>query len=42
MIDRFVANKFGILNFWYYYDLQEFKLENGKIIFRGNNGSGNL
>ena len=40
MIDRFVANKFGILNFWYYYDLQEFKLENGKIIFRGNNGSG--
>lgn len=38
-MDRWVANKFGLINFWKY-DEQEFKLSNGKIIFRGSNGSG--
>lgn len=40
MKDRFIANKFGIFNFWYYYELEEFELSDGKIIFRGTNGSG--
>ncbi|MGL5327808.1 MAG: TIGR02680 family protein [Peptostreptococcaceae bacterium] len=40
MKDRFIANKFGVFNFWYYYDLEEFELSDGKIIFRGTNGSG--
>lgn len=40
MKDRFIANKFGIFNFWYYHDLEEFDLSDGKIIFRGTNGSG--
>ncbi|MBU3103990.1 SbcC/MukB-like Walker B domain-containing protein [Clostridium gasigenes] len=39
MSSRWVANKFGLFNFWYYDD-QEYKLENGKIIFKGTNGSG--
>lgn len=39
MQERWVANKFGLLNFWYY-DEEEFQLSNGKIIFRGANGSG--
>ena len=38
-MERFTANKFGLLNFWYY-DEEEFQLSNGKIIFRGTNGSG--
>lgn len=38
-MERFVANKFGLFNFWLY-DEEEFQLSNGKIIFRGTNGSG--
>jgi len=38
-MERWTANKFGLFNFWYYDD-EEFKLSNGKIIFRGTNGSG--
>lgn len=38
-MERWVANKFGLFNFWYYDD-EEFELSNGKIIFRGTNGSG--
>lgn len=39
MTDRWIANKFGLFDFWYY-DEEEFELSNGKIIFRGTNGSG--
>lgn len=38
-MERWTANKFGLFNFWYY-DEEEFQLSNGKIIFRGTNGSG--
>ena len=38
-MERFTANIFGLLNFWYY-DEEEFQLCDGKIIFRGTNGSG--
>ena len=38
-MERYTAEKFGLLNFWYY-DEEEFKLSHGKIIFRGTNGSG--
>ena len=34
MSDRWIANKFGLFDFWYY-DEEEFELSNGKIIFRG-------
>ena len=37
--NRWIANKFGLVNFWYY-DYQEYKLADGKVIFRGSNGSG--
>lgn len=37
--ERWIANKFGLFNFWYY-DEEEFKLLNGKILLRGSNGSG--
>lgn len=36
---RWQMNRVGILNFWYY-DEEEFQLENGRIILRGANGSG--
>ncbi|MGL4761934.1 MAG: TIGR02680 family protein [Sarcina sp.] len=39
MKNRFVAKKFGLLDFWHY-DEQEYELSDGKIIFRGTNGSG--
>ena len=32
-------NKMGFLHFWLY-DLEEFPLQNGHILLRGNNGSG--
>ncbi len=32
-------NRVGILNFWYY-DEEEFQLEEGRLILRGSNGSG--
>lgn len=38
-MERWVANKFGLFNFWYYEE-EEFQLSDGKIIFRGSNGSG--
>lgn len=38
-VNRWVANKFGLLNFWYY-DQEEFDLADGKLLFRGSNGSG--
>jgi uncharacterized protein (TIGR02680 family) len=36
---RWIANKLGILNFWYY-DEEEFQLSDGKLLLRGTNGSG--
>lgn len=39
MRERWIANKFGLFNFWYY-DEEEFQLLNGKILLRGSNGSG--
>ncbi|MGM9974157.1 MAG: TIGR02680 family protein [Clostridiaceae bacterium] len=39
MKDRYVANKLGLVNFWYY-DLEEFQLSEGKLLLRGSNGSG--
>ncbi|MBP2031970.1 uncharacterized protein (TIGR02680 family) [Clostridium algifaecis] len=39
MKERWIANKFGLFNFWYY-DQEEFQLLNGKILLRGSNGSG--
>jgi len=39
MSERWIANKFGLFNFWYY-DQEEFQLLNGKILLRGSNGSG--
>ena len=33
MSDRWIANKFGLFDFWYY-DEEEFELSNGKIIKR--------
>ena len=36
MSDRWIANKFGLFDFWYY-DEEEFELSNGKIIFRFKN-----
>ncbi|KGM96600.1 hypothetical protein Z968_06065 [Clostridium novyi A str. 4552] len=39
MSERWIANKFGLFNFWYY-DEEEFQLLNGKILLRGSNGSG--
>ena len=39
MEERWIINKFGLFNFWYYDD-EEFDLSDGKIIFRGTNGSG--
>ncbi|OGO78839.1 MAG: TIGR02680 family protein [Clostridiales bacterium GWB2_37_7] len=37
--NRWVINKFGLVDFWYY-DHQEFTLSDGKLLFRGTNGSG--
>ncbi|EXX85342.1 hypothetical protein BG52_08680, partial [Paenibacillus darwinianus] len=36
---RWRMNRVGILNFWYY-DEEEFQLEDGRLILRGANGSG--
>ncbi|UJF33038.1 TIGR02680 family protein [Paenibacillus hexagrammi] len=36
---RWQMNRVGILNFWYY-DEEEFQLEEGRLILRGSNGSG--
>ena len=39
MLDRWVINKLGLINFWYY-DEEEFHLSDGKLLLRGANGSG--
>lgn len=39
MKDRYVINKFGLVNFWYY-DMEEFQLSEGNLLLRGSNGSG--
>ncbi|GIP33368.1 TIGR02680 family protein [Paenibacillus sp. J2TS4] len=36
---RWRMNRVGILNFWYY-DEEEFEMEDGRLILRGANGSG--
>lgn len=37
--DRFVANRFGFVDFWLYKD-EEFYFENGRLLLRGANASG--
>lgn len=39
MENRWIANKLGLVNFWYY-DFEEFELADGKLLLRGSNGSG--
>lgn len=39
MSNRWIINKFGLLNFWYY-DEEEFQLSDGNLLLRGANGSG--
>lgn len=39
MNDRWEINKLGLVNFWHY-DMEEFLLEDGKLLLRGSNGSG--
>ena len=39
MNNRRIASNSGLFNFWYY-ENQEFDLADGKILFRGTNGSG--
>ncbi len=38
-MNRWVANKLGLVNFWYYDD-EVFELSDGKLLLRGSNGSG--
>ncbi|MFC4808835.1 TIGR02680 family protein [Paenibacillus sp. GCM10023250] len=37
--DRWQMNRAGILNFWFYED-EEFELEEGRLVLRGTNGAG--
>lgn len=39
MNNRWKMNRIGFVNFWLY-DEEIFELEDGKIFFRGGNGSG--
>ncbi|MEJ6949442.1 TIGR02680 family protein [Natronospora cellulosivora (SeqCode)] len=39
MQDKWIINKVGLLNFWYY-DEEEFHFSNGRLLLRGSNGSG--
>lgn len=39
VVNRWQMHRAGILNFWYYDD-EEFRLEDGRLILRGSNGSG--
>jgi uncharacterized protein (TIGR02680 family) len=39
MNNRWTVNKLGLVNFWYY-DVEEFELAEGKLLLRGSNGSG--
>lgn len=38
-MNRWIANKLGLINFWYY-DEEEFELASGHLLLRGSNGSG--
>ncbi len=38
---RWRMNRMGILNFWLY-DEEVFELEQGRLLFRGANGSGEI
>ncbi|BDU51477.1 TIGR02680 family protein [Haliovirga abyssi] len=38
-MNRWQIKRFGLINFWYYDD-EEFTLEDGKLLLRGSNGSG--
>ncbi|PWK04931.1 TIGR02680 family protein [Tumebacillus permanentifrigoris] len=39
MITRWKLHRAGLFNFWYYED-QEFVMEDGRVLFRGSNGAG--
>ena len=39
MENRWLINRVGLLNFWYYQN-QIFQLADGKMLLRGTNGSG--
>lgn len=38
-VNKWMLNRAGLLNFWYY-DEEIFQFSNGKLLLRGNNGSG--
>lgn len=38
--NRWVLNRAGLLNFWYYNDQEIFNFSDGKLLLRGANGSG--
>lgn len=38
-MNRWIMNRAGLINFWYY-DEEEFNFDEGKLLLRGNNGSG--
>jgi uncharacterized protein (TIGR02680 family) len=37
--DRWIIHRIGLVNFWYY-DEEEFRFEDGRLLLRGSNGSG--
>ncbi len=39
MTDKWVINRIGLINFWYY-DEEEFQFSGGRLLLRGSNGSG--
>ena len=39
MTDKWVINRIGLINFWYY-DEEEFNFSGGRLLLRGSNGSG--
>ena len=39
MSDRWKMNRIGFVNFWLY-DEEDFSFEDGKLLLRGQNGSG--
>lgn len=39
MQNRWMMNRMGLINFWYY-DEEEFQFADGKLLLRGSNGSG--
>ena len=38
-VNKWCLNRAGLLNYWYYDD-EEFQFANGRLLLRGNNGSG--